>query len=221
MAHVNQPGPQQVSQSGTNSTTSTVPAQLAAQVDLLVAIHLWSWPALTLAIQNNWGGSAQLSNDKRDWLAGAVSELLTSSTPQLADVGDLEEVLLQVMIDEFEIVVDDDSAEEVARKIWAGCALLNKGDTSDLTDLLAKWQERQRKGGDRVVGIVRGEDREADDTDWDDDEEEEEIKAFPDRPDIAMDEAPPLVDIDWMPKKKPEPEVDQEGFTKVVGRKMK
>ncbi|OCT54191.1 Pre-rRNA-processing protein TSR2 [Cladophialophora carrionii] len=227
MAEPNHPTSQQADPSTSSLVDKAVPSTLSAQIDLLVALHLWSWPALTLAIQNNWGGSAQVSMDKRDWLAGAVSELLTSTPPQLADVGDLEEVLLQVMTDEFEVVVDDDSAEEVARGIWSGCAKLVDGDTSGLQALYEKWQDRQKKGGEPKVEIVRAEDKEGEETDWDDededDDDENDWKA--DRPDVNMDEAPPLVDIDWMPKKasrnKPEPEIDEEGFTKVVGKNKK
>ncbi|ETI19602.1 hypothetical protein G647_09436 [Cladophialophora carrionii CBS 160.54] len=227
MAEPNHPTSQQADPSPSSLVDKAVPSTLSARIDLLVALHLWSWPALTLAIQNNWGGSAQVSKDKRDWLAGAVSELLTSTPPQLADVGDLEEVLLQVMTDEFEVVVDDDSAEEVARGIWSGCAKLVDGDTSGLQALYEKWQERQKKGGEPKVEIVRAEDKEGEETDWDDedddDDDENDWKA--DRPDVNMDEAPPLVDIDWMPKRacknKPEPEIDEEGFTKVVGKNKK
>ena len=122
MAQVNGPGPQPVP--STTSSAQPTPTQLSSQIDLFVSLHLWSWPALTLSIQNAWGGSAQASNDKREWFAGAVSELLTSNPPQLADVGDLEEVLLQVMIDEFEVVVDDGSAEDMARAIWSGVTKL-------------------------------------------------------------------------------------------------
>ncbi|KIV83571.1 hypothetical protein PV11_05587 [Exophiala sideris] len=215
MAEVNGSGPQQ-------AYSQITPGNVSSQIDLLVALNLWSWPALTLAIQNAWGGSAQVSNDKRDWFAGAVSELLTSTPPQLEDVGDLEEVLLQVMVDEFEVVVDDGSAEEVARNIWAGIAKLKSGDTGGLEDLYNKWQEKQKKGGEKVVGIVRGEDKEAEDTDWDedDDDEEGEWNGFPDRADVDMDDAPPLVDAS-KPKQKLEPEVDDEGFTKVVGKKRR
>ena len=195
------------------SSDPSLPTTLSAQIDLLVALHLWSWPALTLAIQNSWGGSAQVSTDKRDWLAGAVSELLTSTPPQLVDVGDLEEVLLQVMSDEFEVVVDDDSAEEVARKIWSGRKKLVEGDVSELADLQGKWEERQRKGGEPKVQIVRGEDKDGEETDWDDEDVEEE--------DENMDEAPPLLDIDWQPKKKIEPEVDDEGFYKGGGARRR
>lgn len=208
----------------TGNDPQTAPATISSQIDLLVALNLWSWPALTLAIQNAWGGSAQVSQDKRDWFAGAVSELLTSTPPQLEDVGDLEEVLLQVMVDEFEVVVDDGSAEDVARKIWAGLTKLKGGDVSDLEALYKIWQEKQTKGGEKVVGIVRGEDKEAEDTDWDDDDEDddedEEWNGFPDRADVEMGDAPPLVDTS-KPKQKVEPEVDEEGFTKVVGKKRR
>jgi pre-rRNA-processing protein TSR2 len=208
------------------ANATNIPTTLSAQIDLLIALSLHAWPALTLAIQNNWGGSATVSNDKRDWLAGAVSELITSSPPQLADVGDLEEVLLQVMTDEFEVVVDDDSAEEVARQIWSGCQKLTQGDTDELKALYEKWQEKQRKGGDKRIEIVRGEDQDGEETDWDDDDEDDEDESGErngrsTRHDISMDEAPPLIDIDWQPKKKAEPEVDDEGFTKVVGKKKK
>lgn len=220
MAQANLRGPQPVFTAASSSPQT--PTQLSSQIDLLVSLQLWSWPALSLAIQNSWGGSAQVTSDKRDWFAGAVSELLTSSPPQLADVGDLEEVLLQVMLDEFEVVVDDGSAEETARKIWGGATKLANGDITELNELYTTWQEKQKKGGQEVVGIVRGEDKEAEDTDGDDDDfdDEDEWNGFPDRPDVEMDEAPPLVDSS-KPKQKIEPEVDEDGFTKVVSKKKR
>ncbi|KAL6241775.1 rRNA accumulation-related protein [Rhinocladiella similis] len=211
MSDVNGSDPQAVSQLDLS--------KLSSQIDLLVALHLWSWPALTLAIQNAWGGSAQVSNDKRDWMAGAVSELLTSTPPALADVSDLEEVLLQVMSDEFEIVVDDGTAEDVARSIWSGAIKLRNGDLAELNDLYIKWQDKQQKGGDRVVTVVRGEDKDQD-TDWDEDDDEEEWNGFADNADVDMDEAPPLTGA-RMPKQKIEPEVDEDGFTMVVGKKKR
>ncbi|KAK5445356.1 rRNA accumulation-related protein [Exophiala xenobiotica] len=208
---------------GTGPRAASQPdlSQLSSQIDLLVALNLWAWPALTLAIQNAWGGSAQVSNDKRDWMAGAVSELLTSTPPQVEDVADLEEVLLQVMVDEFEVVVDDDTAEEVARNIWSGAAKLRNGDLTELDQLYTNWQEKQKKGGDKVVGIVQGEDKDQD-TDWDEDEdeEEEEWNGFADRQDVDMGEAPPLAGSS-QPKQKIEPEVDEDGFTKVVSKKKR
>ncbi|EXJ92991.1 hypothetical protein A1O3_01547 [Capronia epimyces CBS 606.96] len=206
------------------TSAQSPPTSLSSQIDLLVSLRLWSWPALTLAIQNAWGGSAEISTDKRAWMAGAVSDLLTSTPPQLADVGDLEEVLLQVMVDEFEVIVDDGSAEDTARGIWSGVEKLKTGDLAELHDLYAKWQEKQKKGsGHDAVAFVRGEDKDAEDTDWDGEDEdgdEEEWNGFPDHADVDMDEAPPLVDT-RRPRQKIQPEVDDEGFTKVVGRKTR
>ncbi|RMZ86996.1 hypothetical protein DV736_g5779, partial [Chaetothyriales sp. CBS 134916] len=159
------------------ATTQPPGNNLPTQVDLLISLHLWSWPALTLAIQNAWGGSPQVSRDKRDWLAGAISELLTSEPPQLHDMSDLEEVLLQVMVDEFEVVVDDGSAEETAAKIWKGVGRLRTGDASELQELYRRWVDKQEKDVDE---------------------------------DVDMGEAPPLL------KQKIEPEIDEDGFTKVV-----
>ena len=129
---------------------ATLPSKVSAQIDLLVCLHLHSWPALTLAVQNGWGGDKQTSADKRDWLAGAVSELLTSRPAQIHDVSDLEEVLLQVMLDEFEIVVDDGSAEEVAKKIWGSARKIRDGDVQELEEMYSRWQEKQAEGGERA-----------------------------------------------------------------------
>lgn len=162
-----------------------------------------------------------MSTDKRDWFAGAVSELLVASPPALQDMGDLEEVLLQVMNDEFEVVVDDGTAEDTARGIWTGVVKLKSGDVSEVEEMYTKWQQRQQKGNREATGIVRGEDKDAEETDWDEDDSEEgEWNGFPDGPDVEMDEAPPLV-VASTPRQKIEPEVDEDGFTKIVSKKKR
>ena len=196
-----------------------LPPTLGPQIDLLVSLHLHLWPALTLAIQNGWGGSPQSSSDKRDWMAGAVSELLTSSPPQIADASDLEEVLVQVMLDEFEVVVDDGSAGEVAGEVWRGVGMLRKGDVHQLETLYERWQQKQGRAVEKI-NAVRGEDKDGDDTDWDDDDDsEEEWNDFGDAPDVDMCDAPALVE--GKPKQRVEPEIDEDGFTKVVGKKKR
>ena len=102
--------------------TNTVKLDAAAQIDNLISLHLHLWPALSVAIQNAWGASSPaLGEDKRAWLAGAISDLFSQN--QVRDVEDLEDILEQVMSDEFEVVVDDNSLEEVARKIYTGRAM--------------------------------------------------------------------------------------------------
>ena len=49
----------------------TATCQANFEQGVAFALHLW--PALTLSVQNNWGGAD--SADKRDWFAGAVVDL--------------------------------------------------------------------------------------------------------------------------------------------------
>lgn len=195
------PGTSARSQASTNSLA----ADKSAKVDLLISLHLQSWPALTLALQNCWGGP--LSDDKRAWLAGAISELL--ATGQVADADDLEEVLLQVMLDEFEVVVDDGSPAEVAAGIIRGKGRILKGDYAEVEDMLVRWEAKQKQGLDKVqFREVEAAEADEQDTDWDSGEDESE--------DVEMDEAPNSGPSQKL--EKPKPEVDEEGFTKVTGK---
>lgn len=161
-------------------------------------------------MQNSWGGPN--SSEKRDWFAGAVSNLM-AETPD-ADVEYLEEFLLQVMNDEFDVNVEDGSGEEIAAKIVGLRKLTLQGDFEMVDDMYRQWQERQARGGGGHVSfqsVHRGEDE--DDTDWDSDEVEEE-----DDGDMVMDEAPALVKA---PKEKIQPKVDDDGFTEVISKKKR
>ena len=184
--------------------------------DLSIALTLNTWPALTLSVQNSWGGPN--SAEKRDWFAGAISDLF-SSTPNadtIIDVEYLEEFLLQVMNDEFEVNVEDGSGEEVAAKIVGLRKLCGRGDFEVVDEMLGRWRERQARGGERVAfrRMREGDDDEEEEEDSDDDEEEEEV----DDEDVEMDDAPELVKA---PKEKIVPKVDEEGFTEVVGKKRR
>ena len=204
--------PQSSPQGAAPGNPLTPAATTNAKIDLLISLSLHDWPALTLAIQNHWGGSD--SGDKRDWFAGAVSDLLQNG--DVADADDLEDVLIQVMMDEFEVAVDDGSPAEVAAQIFAGRAKILAGNLSDVDQLYDRWQQRQRSARERPnIKFVAsptdgsGEDDEVNDDDDDDDELD----------DIDMDEAPQLVLS--VRKEKTEPEVDEDGFTKVIGKKKR
>lgn len=196
--------------------------QVAAKIDLLISLVLHEWPALSLAVQNGWGGTVQESKEKREWFAGAISELLASN--QVSHLDDLEEVLLQVMLDEFEVVVDDDSGVDVATRIWNGREKILKGEFEDLNAMYGRWQEKQRKygtDGQRVAIQQVEEDEDGQDTDWDDDDDDESGRVEDDSGhDEQMQDAPPLAETNPA-KEKYVPEVDEEGFTKVVGRKKR
>lgn len=201
-----------------------LPASVSGKIDLLISVTLYTWPALTLATTSEFGGPTSL--DKRDWFGGAISDLLASSSPFFAssssagtagtlhDRDDLEDVLTQVMGDEFETVVEDGSLEEVARRIWEGRLKILSGDDGELERLWRGWWERQQKGGRKEMlnqMFRRGPDQEEDG--------EEEVDSDSDE---EMDDAPQLVNAEQpRQNQKPQPEIDEEGFTKVVGKRGK
>lgn len=191
-------------------------------------------------MQSNWGGSD--SEDKRAWFAGAIVDLfpdlaskpapnptskpnITIATTQQQkstaangpeddddepDAVDVEAVLLQVMLDEFDVNVDDDSAYEVAEQIVRVRAECARGKfDGELAGLQRRFDAR---GGTKVVGVFKkGEDEDAE-TDWDTDDDDEDGEGDSEDGDVPMGDAPPK-------KEKEEPEVDEEGFTKVSRRK--
>lgn len=160
------------------------------------------WPVLHVAVTNGWGGPD--SADKKDWFAGAVSELFTSRPD--TDQDDLEIFLLQILQDEFDVNVEDESEVEVARTIIGLKKTLAEQDLSFAQDL----ERRFRNKGKMKVDIrVEEREEEVDDEEWD---------GLDDDGDMDMD-APPLVPA--KPKEKIVPEVDEDGFTKVVGKKKK
>lgn len=181
----------------------TVAEQIQQKFDLSIAIALSTWQALTLAVQEQWGGPD--SAEKRDWFAGAISDLFQSS-PEAVDGEYLEEFMLQVMNDEFEVNVEDGSGEPVAELIIKLRKETAQGQFSRVDDMFKKWDEKQKQGGKDQVKFARVQDQD-DDTDWDsDDMEQDEQDAEMHQPSIQ-------------PKEKLVPELDEDGFTKVVGRK--
>ena len=197
---------------------TTFKEAIEAKFDLSIALALSTWPALTLAVQENWGGPNAL--DKRDWFAGAISELIASPPDgQPVDAVYLEDFMLQVMNDEFDVNIEDDSAEEVAHEIMRFRLDTEAGDFTRVDEMMRLWQEKQGKGTRERIGFARGQD-EDNDTDWDDDDDDDDDDndEGDGSVDIEMDEAPPLVKAQ---REKPVPEVDDDGFTKVVGRKKR
>lgn len=170
----------------------------ASYLDLGITLALNNWPALTLAVQSNWGGPK--SDDKRDWLCGAISEML-NDRPE-TDAEDLEDVLIQVMNDEFDVVMDDESAAAVAVQIMEIKAQTAAGEFAGVQALSEEWQ---RKTQQKTAAVNMFRQVEARDEDQETDEEE-------DGEDVDMDDAPALA---RGPREKVEPEVDEDGFTMV------
>ncbi|KAL0256756.1 rRNA accumulation-related protein [Diplodia seriata] len=171
---------------------------------------LQAWPALTVAIQSQFGGPD--GADKRDWLAGAIVDVFETNpdTDQL----DVETILLQVMEDEFEVRLEDESEVAVAATVVKIKDELNNNVFETVDAMERRWRQRRGKGPNltNVEVVQEGtQDKSDSDDDADDDVEDDD--------DTDMGEAPQLVAAE--PKEKVEPEVDEDGFTKVVGKKRR
>ncbi|EMC92687.1 hypothetical protein BAUCODRAFT_258417 [Baudoinia panamericana UAMH 10762] len=196
------------------------PQQLQSALDAGIWYALSLWPALHMAVQNSWGGPD--SSDKKDWFAGAVSDFL-SSAPD-TDHEDLEVFLLQVMQDEFDCNVEDESEVEVARGILGLRRKLGeeddgRGGLEALRELEGRWRNRGRVKMefavvDNGVQDEDGDGEEGEEGGWDGVDDEGDVDM--DAPEDAVPHVAPVV-----VKEKAEPEVDEDGFTKVVGKKRR
>jgi pre-rRNA-processing protein TSR2 len=131
---------------------------------------------------------------------------LFSSHPE-TDLEDVETVLLQVMLDEFEVAVDDESAFETAETVMRLRAACGRGLFAEVEQLRQRWVAR---GGRGEVGFQKVETGD-DDQDTDGDSVDEES----DSGDEEMGDAPPA------PRQRAEPEVDEDGFTTVPNRRKR
>ncbi|PVH84128.1 pre-rRNA-processing protein-like protein TSR2, partial [Cadophora sp. DSE1049] len=177
--------------------------QCQAQFELGITLTLYTWPSLSLAVTNNWGGPD--SEEKRQWFVGATIDVLKENPEE--DSEWIETFLLQVMLDEFEVNVDDESGYEVAEqivKLRRDCA---RGEFAEVQEMRRRWES---KGGRSVeLGRLfekRERAEEEDETDGSEDGDDE---------DVDMGEAPPLVRV----REPVVAEVDEDGFTKVTKKK--
>ena len=75
------------------------------------ALIIHSWAALDIAVRNEWAGPE--SNNIRDWLGGVIVDMFSFSPSKHIEVEDVEELLLQIVEDEFELRLEDNSAYQV------------------------------------------------------------------------------------------------------------
>ncbi|OCH87093.1 hypothetical protein OBBRIDRAFT_689997, partial [Obba rivulosa] len=165
-----------------------------------VIARLALWPALRIAVDQSWGGPE--SAEKRTWLASVLVDAFEEQDPA-PDVTYVELTLLQVMEDEFETVLEDGSAEAVAKDV---VRLWEEVQAGRSEGVLAFEEQAEKIRGKRI----QVEEGAAEDSDWEDDsdlDEEGEEEG-------AEDDTPALLD-NQQGSKRPEPEVDEDGFTTV------
>jgi pre-rRNA-processing protein TSR2 len=119
-------------------------------------------------------------------------------------------MILQVLEDEFGVRLEDETEVTLGREIMAIRKEILEGKTDTIDRLQKKWEARKGKEVDTGSVSVKESNQEAE---WDSVDEE----SGEDDEDVDMGDAPALAPT----KPKAEPEVDEDGFTKVVGKKKK
>lgn len=142
----------------------------SAKLDLGIALALSEWSDLTLAISSQWGGPD--SADKRDYPAGAISDILSSESE--IDEADLIAILLLYMFDEFGVHVQDKSEKAVAKTIMQLKEECKTGDFSTVDAMFRKWVERKGKGVEEKMRAAGNEEDSEDDEDVSEDEDKDE-----------------------------------------------
>ncbi|OXC67396.1 hypothetical protein AYX13_04117 [Cryptococcus neoformans] len=185
------------------------------------------WPALTIAVSEQWGGSE--SAEKKTWIASTLIDeyesratylpipVSDSSAPSVAgpavdpadandpplDQDDIIDLLTQIMEDEFEARLEDGSIEAVASdivRLWKG--LLTEEKPESIVEALERKANEVRRTGVQVSKGAQDED------DSSSGEEGDEME-------VDGGEAPQLVAREEERREKQEPVVDDDGFTLV------
>jgi len=192
------------------------------------------WPALTIAVREEWGGPE--SADKKTWIASTiidefesrasyipsttssgssdVADPTTANDPPL-EHDDLADLVNQMMSDEFESNIEDGSIDAVAAdivRLWRDILQPANGALpSTVVDALErKAAEVKGKGVQATKGAgLQNENGEEDsDSEWDDESEDG----------MEVDEAPQLAPVE---RERVEPVVDDDGFTLVQPKTKK
>ncbi|KAJ4479935.1 Pre-rRNA-processing protein TSR2-domain-containing protein [Lentinula aciculospora] len=192
-----------------------------------VMARLATWETLILAVQESWGGPG--AKEKRTWMAGVLVDMfeqkqskLNSASPSTDDsyveAEDIEDTLLQIMADEFEVHVEDGSAESLGKdivRLWDAIMRSSTATPSAGELFVQEWETRAENTKGRKVQAHYQEVVE-EDGDWEDEDGDEEDEDS-DQP-KDQDEAPQL--INHNPGRR-EPEVDEDGFTVVSSRRKR
>jgi pre-rRNA-processing protein TSR2 len=215
--------------SSSTQTPELSPTILLFARGLIAILNLW--PALTIAVREEWGGSD--SREKRTWMASTIVDEFesratylpnppsssssapvvdpASATDPPLDFDDLADLILQIMSDEFEANIEDGSIDAVANdilRLWKHLLAPPTGTTPEsIVETLEGTAQKAKKSGVQATAGA-GPEVEIEGSDDDDDDAWEDDDAMA----VDGEEPPQLVSRE---KEKEEPVVDEDGFTLV------
>lgn len=199
---------------------SNVPEQQAPEI-LLFARGVMAlfdlWPALTIAVKEEWGGPD--SADKKLYLLSAVIDAFEQGASYLPadaagvvhvdpksaqdpplDEDQVADMLDQYMSDEYEAVLEDGSSDMIAKdvsRLWRDCVAPGERSAEDTVGALERKAAEIAK---KPVHATKHDENESDDEegDWSDEDDDDK------------EDVPQLVEA--KPKEKQEPIIDDDGF---------
>ncbi|XP_051865095.1 pre-rRNA-processing protein TSR2 homolog [Pristis pectinata] len=134
-----------------------------------VRAALEAWPALQVALENGFGGA--YGKQKADWMVTAVEQYFYDNADLESE--EVEELLADILDNEFDTVVEDGSLSEVAHQIWTTFTLCQSGQASEVRARIQQLVDKKRNVRVEVMP-GKGSSEEAGDEEEDTDEEEED-----------------------------------------------
>jgi pre-rRNA-processing protein TSR2 len=182
----------------TTSTPPPDPKIVLFARGVLAVLNIW--PVLRLAVQESWGGPNAAA--KRSWIA---STLVDAFEADPLDQDQVEDILLDSMVEEFDAEIEDGSSETVAR------------------DIVSVWKAACDGRVDVVLGLEADADRLASrrlassriqgngDDDWEEDNGDDDHGGSNDG-DMDVDDPVPTLMHPQSIEQKPAPIIDDDGF---------
>ncbi|KAL7750362.1 rRNA accumulation- protein [Sorochytrium milnesiophthora] len=161
-----------------------------------------NWWVLKTAVEYGWGGHD--SEAKAEWFISSMVDYFGANGKKV-DIFEIEDVVSQVMNQEFQTVFEDDSASDVAKELYELFQTCIRGDYTKLEELRRLYPAATKL---KTISL-------SDDDDDDDDDDEAESS--------TAEEADADGDMDMMdadpPAPAPAPVADPDGWEPVTNRR--
>ncbi|KAI8639377.1 Pre-rRNA-processing protein TSR2-domain-containing protein [Parasitella parasitica] len=123
-----------------------------------------NWTALKLAVEQDWGGVESV--EKREWFIDTIVDHFGKLGKKL-DIEEVEDILYQIMTDEFNVTLEDDSPYLVAKHLVSLYEQCVKGDFKEVERLREKTKTQNTSSTSSCVKQQGEEDADSDNNDAD------------------------------------------------------
>ncbi|XP_032822365.1 pre-rRNA-processing protein TSR2 homolog [Petromyzon marinus] len=126
-----------------------------------VGTVLKAWPVLQIAVENGFGGV--YSQQKAEWMVGVVESFFYENGN--LESFEVEDFLTDIVNNEFDTVIEDDSLPQVSRQLCTLFGLCTGGRASEATQFM---ETLSQKSFNHKLNVTRVGDSDDDDDDNDD-----------------------------------------------------